>query len=51
VSPFILLVFVEFVDVVAARLGKGEVEVLPRAIAPMHGISEKVDEIGKRVIV
>jgi hypothetical protein len=49
-SPFVLLLIVEFVDVMPARLCKSDVEILPGTIAPVHGVSEEIDEVGKAVV-
>jgi hypothetical protein len=50
-SPFILLIVVEFVNVVAARLGEREMEVMPVTVAPVHGICQQVDQVCLNQIV
>ena len=44
-SPFVLLFVIEFVDVVAASLGKSEMKVLAIGVGPVHRIGEKIDEV------
>jgi hypothetical protein len=45
-----LLLVIEFMDVVAACLGEGEVKVFAVEVAPVHGIGEKIDETRVQVV-
>jgi hypothetical protein len=46
-----LLFIVEFVDVVAAGLGKDEMEIFAIVVRPVHSIGQQVDQVGVSVVV